>query len=403
MKKIIKRLFLLITFLFISLITILSTTGIETNKFNKVISDKASQTKNINLKLETVEFKINLRQFRLFLETQNPKISYRDISIPIKNIKVYIEFISLIKSDPKINKINFNLEELDIKQLNKLSLILKPSNFKSLLNNKIKEGQMASEVEIFFTDKGKIENYIAKGTLEDIKMELFSGLNLTKLNMSFFADKNDVLFKKIFGNFEDVRITDGDVKLSLENGIKVNSNFNSKIDFDEKLLSKYHKIFKKNQLFKNLRELKSDFNNTIYLDLDKTYKLKEYNYSISGIVEKGLIELLVPIKNNFITEEVKKIYFSNSKISTNFSSNDKKFKGEGKYSLNNQNFLNFKLENNFTKDLTNLNLDFEYAGSLKYDLINYRKSKDTTANFFLNLEKKENKLKIKKLDIKKKK
>ena len=34
-------------------------TGLETNKFNKLISNKLSQTKNINLILNTIKFKIN--------------------------------------------------------------------------------------------------------------------------------------------------------------------------------------------------------------------------------------------------------------------------------------------------------------------------------------------------------
>ena len=42
------------------------------------------------------------------------------------------------------------------------------------------------------------------------------------MNLSFFADKNDILIKSIYGNLEDLVILDGDVKLNLENGIKLN-------------------------------------------------------------------------------------------------------------------------------------------------------------------------------------
>ena len=48
MKKTINYLFLFLIIFLISLITILSTIGIETNKFNKIISDKASRC-GINL------------------------------------------------------------------------------------------------------------------------------------------------------------------------------------------------------------------------------------------------------------------------------------------------------------------------------------------------------------------
>ena len=56
MKKIVINLILLSNhYYIITLIIILSTIGIETNKFNKLISDKASQTKNIYLDLETIK------------------------------------------------------------------------------------------------------------------------------------------------------------------------------------------------------------------------------------------------------------------------------------------------------------------------------------------------------------
>ena len=73
MKKIIIQFFLFLAILFISVIIILSTVGVETNKFNNFISNKASQTKNINLKLNTIKFKVNPRELSLFLETKKPK------------------------------------------------------------------------------------------------------------------------------------------------------------------------------------------------------------------------------------------------------------------------------------------------------------------------------------------
>ena len=62
---------------------------------------------------------------------------------------MYVDFIPLIKSDLKIKKTIVSLKELDIIQLNKLSAIIKPSNIKSILNNKIKKGKLVSDIEIF--------------------------------------------------------------------------------------------------------------------------------------------------------------------------------------------------------------------------------------------------------------
>ena len=83
-------------------------------------------------------------------------------------------FYLCLKSNPKIKNANIIFEELDITQLNKLSSIIKPSNFKSLLNNKIKEGKFISEIEIFFNNDGSLENFIVKGDVKNLKARFFS-------------------------------------------------------------------------------------------------------------------------------------------------------------------------------------------------------------------------------------
>ena len=108
-----KKLFLSFFWVFLILLTLiiftLSTVGITTERFNSFITKRINETNtNIDLKLSSVDFRLDIKQFSLFLETNNPKISYRELSIPIKNIKVYIDFISIIKTKPEIYKINFS-------------------------------------------------------------------------------------------------------------------------------------------------------------------------------------------------------------------------------------------------------------------------------------------------------
>ena len=265
----------------------LTTFGFETDKFNNLISEKASKSNNIELKLDTVKFKLDYKELSLFLGTENPKIIYRNILLPAQNIKVYVDFLSLLKSDFKVKKINLNLKELDIVQLNKLSAIIKPSNFKSFINNKIKKGKLKSEIEIFLTEEGSLENFIARGSVKGLETELISNLKLTKVNLGFFADKNDILIKNIFGLLGDIKISEGDIKLNLEKGIKLNSNFETKFELNENLFKKYSKIFKKFNYSDNIKKIKADLNNNISIELDNTYKIKNYNYNISGKLEEG--------------------------------------------------------------------------------------------------------------------
>ena len=395
--------FFLITILFLIIVVItISTIGIETNKFNKLISEKLAQTKNINLELNTIRFKLDPKKLSLFLETERPKINYREVLIPAENIKVYLDFISLLKSNLKIKKTNLIIRELDVKQLKKLSVIIKPSNFKSLLNNKVKEGKLISEIEIFLTDKGAIKNFIAKGEVKDLKAEILEDLNFTNTKLNFFADKNDILIKNINGLIDNVQISDGDIKINLENGVKIDSNFNSKINLDEKISSKYLQYINKYGVKEKIKNLKANLNNNLSIILDKTYKVVDYNYSILGEIENSWIELKAPLKNDLIKSEIKNIYFSNFQIKSVLKPKNISLIGEGKYSFNNLDFLSIKLENKLRNKLINFQLDFDYANSFDIDLINYKKSKNSIANLSLDLEKKYDNLNIKKFNYKEK-
>ncbi len=400
MKKIIINLFYLIIISLIVLILILSSIGIKTNKFNKFIIEKASNTKNINLELNTIKFKVNPKELSLFLETENPKISYSNIIIPVKNVKVYIDFLSLLKSDPRIKKTNLVLEELDVTQLNNLTLILKPSNFKSLLNNNIKAGNLISEIEIFLKDNGKLENFIAKGKVKNLKISLFNDYNFEKVNLDFFADKNDILIKNIDGNLEEIKISEGDIKLNLDNNVKLKTNFTTNFNIDKSFINKYEKIFEKYEYSKNIRNIKTTLNNNISIDFDKTYKIKNYDYRLTGNLAQAEFELSKPIKNSFVNDEIKKIFLSNFQISSNFNPNNNNFEGKGEYSLDNLDYFKINLKNEFKKNLAKLQLEADYGGSLVFELINYKKRENSVSNFSLDFIKKKDEIRINKLNFK---
>ncbi len=399
MKKLLIYLVILILFTITILFLILSSVGIETSQFNKFITKKVSQTKNINLKLDTIKFKLDPRELSLFLETQSPKVSLRNISVPVQNIKVYVDFLSLFKSQPKIKKINIVSKELDILEINKLSLIIKPSNFKSLVNNKIKKGKLNTEIEIFLNDEGIFENFIAKGKVKDLKIIITNDLSLTKTSLGFFADKNDVLLKNIFGNFEDIKISDGDIKLNFENGIKLSSNFKSSIDYNEKKLEKVYKYLKKYNFVNQVKYFKADLINNFTINFDKTYKIQDYNYSINGNLEKTKIDLLKPVRSAYLFDKIKNIYISNFKIQTSFKSKKLEIEGAGKYSFDDKNFNNINLKNEIIRDTINLGVDFDFQNSFKLDLINYKKSKDTIAKIDLDITTNKNITKINRLNI----
>ena len=401
-KKILLN-FILIFFLSLVIILIvLSTIGIETKKFNKLISSKINQTNKIQLELNTINFKLDPKKLSLFLETQKPKINYLGISIPTQNVKVYIDFLPIFKTNLKIKRINILLDEIDFEELKVLSKFIKPSNFKKILNNKIKSGKIISQIDIFLNNQGKLDNYIIKGDVKNLKLDIFSNLFLTGTKFSFFADREDILIKNIFGNVDDIEIKNGDIKLNLENGVKLNSNFNSNINLNSEKIDKFNDLLKKFNLAVSIKELNGNFNNNILINLDKTYKVTNYIFKFSGKVKKSKIDLLKTIENNFDIGEIKEIFLSDTQFDLDIVKNNFKLGVNGKYSLNNLDFLQLELNSNFRNDLIKINTNFDFKENLNLNLINYKKTKDKIAKVSIDLEKNQNRLNIKKLNFKEK-
>ena len=403
MKKIVLSLILLI-FLFLSVsIAILSTAGIETKKFNNFISNKINQSNNnISLQLNKIKFKIDIKKISLFLETIEPKINYQEIAIPTQNIKVYIDFTSLFKSAPKIKKINLALDELDIHQLKKLIILIKPSNFRSLVSNKIKQGKLISEIEFYFDKNNLIENFIAKGSVTDLNVEIIDNLILQKTNFTFFADKTDMLIKNIFGELDVIKIKNGDLKLKLSPEILLESNFSTHLKFRGKSNIKYLNFMKDYKFAKDITGLEAIINNNLSINFDKTYKIKNYNFESNGDVINANFKFKTPITNYLLQEDINALHIIDSKIKTNFNSKNKNIEILGKYSIKNDDFLLFNLKNDIKSNLLNLEMDIEYNKDINLEIINYQNSNETIANLSINLEKEKDRIKIKKLNLREK-
>ena len=399
MKKIIFALTSVFFFIFFSLIIALSTIGIETNRFNNLIKSRISQSNNnVNLELTTVKFKLDIKEISLFIETSNPKINYRNAFIPAKNIKVYIDFLSLVTSEPKIKKINLSLNELNINQLKKLSITLKPSNFTSFLNNKIRQGKLIAELEFYLDEKNLIKNFIARGSVSNLKTEITRNINLNKTHFSFFADKSDVLIKNIFGEIGPISIKDGDVQLKLLPEISLVSNFRSNIKINNKS-ENYASLVKNFKYAKDMNSLNADLNNTFLINFDKTFKVKKYNYKNNGRVINVNFDFKKPIENYFLSEKINQLSLVNSEIKTHISSEKNNVSIKGKYSLNKGNILSYDLSNIINNELLKLKLDVEYDKPVELEFINYKKSKESIGNLLLDLTKKKENIKVNKLSF----
>lgn len=400
MKKIFfSSIIILLIILSLLCITLL-TSGIKTDKFDSFLTSKINDhNKHLDLNINSIRFKLDYKEISLFLETSDPQITYRNTSIPAKKIKVYVDFLSLLSSSPDIKKINLIFYELKIDQFKNLAKTLKPSNFKSIVQNKISKGTITLSLEIFLGKDNIFENFIARGDIKGLTLNTINKINLENLNFNFFADKSDVLLKEITGNILGTEIKDGDLRVNLSNIISVESNFLSKINFKKGDKIRYKEFLKNINLFKNIEIFKVDLNNNFSIKFDQTYKVKDFTFTSKGLLQNAHIKFEQPIKNFALDKNINFINLKNSRVLINLDKKLKSINLDGLYSFDSKDYLEYKMTNEYLKNSFALDIQADLKEKINLKILNYTKKKDTKANLSFNLTKRKNDLRIKELNF----
>ena len=400
MKKFFYNIILISLLLFISLVAILSTFGVETNKFNNIISKKINNINDdINLEINTIKFKLDIKELSLFLETKNSIFKFSEISIPVKNIKVYVDFISLIQSKPKLSKINLILDQIDQEKLKNISLFLKPSNITSMINNKLKKIELNTELEIYLSQENLLNNYIARGSVSNLKIEILNDIFLENISFNFFADKDDILLKNISSSSESLKVLDSDLKINLSQGIALEANFKTlakMIKGDKKL----NKLTNQFTFLNDLTNLEANLLNNIKLTFDETFKVTNFNFQTNGDITAADFIFDKPIINDFFNKKINQLSLSNLKLNTKFKFDKSTTNISGQYSLNKKDPLIFELSHNTNNEKFNFTADFDYKEPFEFDLINYTKTSDSIAKISINLEREKDKIQLKNIEYK---
>ena len=399
MNKLFLKLTTFLLFICISIIVILSSIGIQTDKFNKLISNKINQAnKNTTLTVETIKFKINLKELSLFLETENPKIIYRKTEIPAKNIKVYIDFISLLKSKPKIEKIRLVLFQVNFNQFKEISSTFKPSNFTSFVNNKIISGKIDTEIDFFFNNENKLDDFIARGKITNLKAEIVENFILQNTDFNYLADKTDIIIKNISSEVYPFKFYEGDIKINLSKESIVQTNFKSKINFKSTEF-KDTDIFKNIEYLNTFKDFNASLNNNLSITFDDTYKVKEFNYKNSGKISEASIVINDLLPSEFHHKSIDKLFLSNSNIETNIEKGKSVINLNGDYSFDNKNYMKFNLENSLKEKFINLKINAKSNREINLEMINYKTSNNNISDISIDLQKNNENIKIHKLSL----
>jgi len=399
MKKIFYTLSSILVSLLLILMFILSTKGFETEEFNELISNKIKEkNKNILIKLEKIKFKFDIKNFHLFLETNNPDLIYKNLNIPIKNVKVYLDFTSLIQSRPKIDNINILSKEIDIDHLKKIILKTKPSNLSSLIVNRVNEGKLTFSSELYFNDNLDIDNFIVRGEVNEMNGSINSHLNLENTSFNFFADSSDILIKNVQSNLDGILIKNGNLQIQKDKQIKLKSDFATKININENNITSYLPLINNKNLIDKKIVLNANLNNFLNITFDQTYKVVDYEYKNSGKVEALFLQLSKPFNHPFLEDEFNNLYFKDSSFNSRYALDKKNYiKSSGVYSLNDKDYQNYDFQNDFLGQSSNIFLSVDFAKKLKIDLINFIKKDGKIAKIYFDITKKKDKIDLNEL------
>ena len=382
-------------------IFILSTTGIKTDKFNNLILNKIDENyKNTSLKLKKIKFKFDIKKISLFIETKNPVINYQNLVIPVEIIKVYFNFISLLKSKIKIDKINISSKEIKIQQLKDLMTKVKPSNINSLIINKVESGKLSASLDLFFDNNFEIKNFIAKGDVKEMNAYLTKDIIVSDTSFNFFFDTSDVVIKNLKTNSNGIILKEGSLYITRDGEVTLKSEFSTEVELNQENLKDYSLFLKEIKFTNNFKNLNANLDHVLNVKLDNTLKVLDYEYSSRGNIKSFSYNIDI-LKNDFLIDDIRTIDFKQSDIEIKYDSNKKYILyTKGKYKLGSGNFQNFELTNNTSKNSNNLDLSFETNQEINIEPINFKKNKNNLAKITSKIIIKKDIIDFKKIEFK---
>ncbi len=386
MKKISIYFLLLFLGLFTIITIILSTKGIETKRFNKLISQKIVETNsNIDLNFNKILIKLDIKNLSIFVSTDKPLIFINKIQFPVKEIRAYVEVKSIIKNNLTIKNVYIDMDYLSYKKLKKLIVNTKPSNFKSLILNNVQNGEIKARLDINFDEFFKVKDYQVDGHVKNLITKITKEIKLENTDFIFSLNKNKGLFESINGKINDITFSQSKINFEIDKNIFLSASIKNTLNLDEKNSRKYAPIIP-SFILSNKFNLNGNLTNELTLTLDKTFKIIDYNLKINGLIKDSFIDLSKPIQNSILDKNIKKIFFNKTNINFSQSNQGSKVLNlNGKYKINND-FLEFKVSNQISKKKNNINLDVIIDEGVNIPVINYNKNPSKIGNLKIQFE-----------------
>ena len=396
MKKTLITFFTLIIISFSFIIIFLSNNGYETDNFNQIISKKIKKNKDeLDIKFTKIKIKLDVKNFQLFLSTDEPKIKYYDVNLPLSKLDIYIDFISLLKSNIKINKADVEFKKTKISQIKKLVIRIKPSNIKSFILNNILKGEIEGNFQVSLNENLEITDYKVDAKVNKLDLFFNGEIGVKNTNFILIAEKDLILIKSLSTNYKGLPFRDGLIKIIKKDNLIINGSTNSKIVSNSTKLKKIIPKLASLNFLKNDIDFSGFVKSSFNLNFSNSLELKDYSFNLVGDLEKANINFNEMITFSLLEEKIRSLFLEKTKINFNYSKKkDKEILVEGSYKINNSEFNNFKIINRFGNSKSNFDLEASSNDKIVIDALNYKKNKNKKAIISTNFSLINKKIKI---------
>ena len=329
MYKFFLRLFLLVIIVVTSSIIFLSYFGIETDKFDSIIKEKANEVnKNVKLEFNKTNIHLSPTELNLVVKLKNPKISIRNDEINLSKLNLFLSIKSFFSSDFLLERAEVAFAKNHIKDLTKITNIFVPKIINKQIDKIFVGGQIEGEFTIPFDIDGNIgNNYGFSGRILDASINITKEFHIKNLTTEInhtrdnTANLFNITIKK--GSLLDFELADSIFRLKRENSetdVKSLLKINGKFNFAN--VKKISSLLNLN--LSNIEDIKGRgyLETNIDFKLNKKYRIKNLTYSMEGEIpyteiyfkEKKIIKKYLPDYTDAVTLKDSKIKFNKTKL-----------------------------------------------------------------------------------------
>ncbi len=382
MVKRLVQIIIILVLLFISFCLYLSIYGLNTNKFNDLISKKISEkNKNFTITFDKIKIFLNIGTFNLEIKTDKPSIIFQDKEIKIKSISTSLPIKSIIKKQNNINNIKIITDENKIKNIIEIARSLKNTPELFLINKAVKSGIITSEIKFNFDENGNLLNdFILDGRIENLNLKLINNNTVDEIKFNFLIRDKKYLFYNSSLNYEGIKITSNEIRV-------LNSNNIYSVEGD---LSNNSSNINLNKLFKILnidiklkdKDLLISSTNDFSFDLNKKFKFS--GVKVQSNIDYGNFEYSNVLLKRFFPGYRENIKLQDNKLKVIYNNENYQVSGNSKFNINDDiDNLKFDISKRDDKIFFNTTSTIK-NNAINFKILNYTKKKNL--NSTINLD-----------------